>query len=107
MASKELIRKRVLTGVGLSVALFFVAKYVVGISFKKKAQDLKSNFIGADGFYGADGGSGGFYAKIYDPNHVNKDGTKGATFISYNDSDVVGYWEKGKIEIGTPVYGMI
>jgi hypothetical protein len=107
MATKELIRKRVLIGLGLSVFLFVVAKYVVGNIYKKKLSDKKSNFIGADGFYNADGGEGKFIAKRFDSTHRNSDGTLGATWISFNDSDIVGYWEKGKIEIGTEVSGLI
>lgn len=101
MATKEIIRKRVLIGVGLSVVAFFLAKLVVAKYYKKKGIENKSNFVGADGQ------DDSFVAKRYDPTHVNSDGTKGATWIAFNDSDIVGYWQNGKVEIGTTIHGLI
>lgn len=107
MATKLTIKQRVFIGVSLSVVAFLLSKVVLAKYYKKKAIEKKSNFIGADGFYDADGGDGKFFAKTYDPNHRNTDGTLGATWISFNNSDVVGYWEKGKIQIGTEVSALI
>jgi hypothetical protein len=42
-----------------------------------------------------------FIAGGYDPRHQNPDGTVGATWISYDDSNVVGYWQKGRVQEGT------
>jgi hypothetical protein len=101
MASKISIKKRVLIGVGLSVVAFFLSKVIVAKYYKKKATDKQSNFLGADGTDDT------FVAKRYDPNHINSDRSKGATWIAFNNSDIVGYWEKGKIEIGTEIQGLI
>jgi hypothetical protein len=101
MVTKDLIKKRVLIGIGFSLVAFLVARVLITNYYKKKGVSKQSNFIGADG------GDETFVAKRFDPSHVNKDGTKGATWISYNDSDIVGYWEKGKIEIGTKISGLI
>jgi len=96
MVTKQVMKKRVLIGVGLSIVAFFLSKLVVAKYYKKKAIGKTSNFVNLEG------DSGDFRAKSYDPNHKNSDGSLGATFISFNDSDVVGFWYKGKLEIGTP-----
>ena len=37
----------------------------------------------------------------YDPNHMNGDGTRGATWIAYNNNTAQGYWVKGVVRQGT------
>jgi hypothetical protein len=94
-------KKRLVIGIGLSIVAYFLIKNVVLNYYKKKGVVQTSNFLGANGQ------SDTFVAKRFDASHINSDGSKGATWISYNNSDVVGYWEKGKIEIGEPVYQLI
>lgn len=102
MVSKEIIKKRLLVGVGFSLVAFLLARVLIKNYYKNKgATSKQSNFIGADG------GDDSFVAKTFDSTHVNPDGTVGATWISYNNSDIVGYWEKGKINIGTKVSGLV
>lgn len=94
-------KQRLIIGIGVSVLLYFAIKKLVLNYYKSKGIQKPVNFLGANGE------SDSFVAKKYDASHVNSDGSKGATWISYNNSDVVGYWEKGKIEIGTAVHGLI
>lgn len=37
----------------------------------------------------------------YDSNHQNSDGTRGATWIGYNQDNTQGYWVKGFVKQGT------
>ena len=94
-------KQRLIIGIGVSVLLYFSIKKLVLNYYKSKGIPAPVNFLGANGE------SDSFVAKRFDASHVNSDGSKGATWISYNNSDVVGYWEKGKIEIGTAVHGLI
>lgn len=90
-------QQRLFIGVGGAIVLYFVFKYGLKGIIGKKPESQK-NFANADGDL-----AGNFVAKQYDPLHVNPDGTKGATWISYNDSNVVGYWQKGRVQEGTEV----
>ena len=99
--TKELAKKRLLLGIGIAIVGYFGFKYVISKFTKPKIAGGNVNFIGANG------DSTELVAKRYDANYVNKDGSKGATWISYNDSDVIGYWEKGKIQEGEPIHTLI
>jgi hypothetical protein len=90
-------KKRLFIGIGLAVGLYFAFRYGLKNVFVKKDTG-KKNFVNADGEM-----VGNFVAKQYDPMHVNPDGTQGATWISYNDSNIVGYWQKGRVQEGTDV----
>lgn len=103
MAIKLPNNQRLIIGFTIAIGVFFLAKYVAPKFLKaKSSDDSQKNFLNADG-----NENGGFVAKQYDPTHVNTDGTKGATWISYNNSDAVGYWMNGKVEEGTPIHGLI
>ena len=86
---KELLRKRLILGIGLGVGLYFGFKYLLPKIFPPKI-DTKANFSNADGQ------SDEFVALQYDA-------SKNATWISYKGSDVVGYWQDGKIKAGTVI----
>jgi len=90
-------KKRLVIGIGLAVGLYFAFRYGLKNVFVKRDTG-KKNFANADGEL-----VGNFVAKQYDPSHVNPDGSVGATWISYEGSDLVGYWQKGKIQEGTDV----
>lgn len=82
---KSVILKRLSIGVGLSVVLYFVVKRF----YKPKVSSGSSaNFSNANG--------GEFIAKRYDA-------SRNATWIAYNNSDVVGFWKDGNIPEGTSV----
>lgn len=91
----EFKKQRILIGVGLAILGYFVFKNIVAKKILSKDSSGKSNFANADG------GDGGFVAMKYDPSYKNTDGTLGATWIGYNNSDVVGYWKKGFVTLGT------
>lgn len=102
-------KKRYLIGAGIGVLLFFAFKYGLPMILKKptpppmpptpptglKGAKTKS-FANASGE-----GENQFVANGFDPNHVNDDGSMGATWISFNNSKIVGYWQKGKVPDGT------
>jgi hypothetical protein len=89
-------KQRLGIGIGLAVVLYFGFRFgLKNVFVKKKGQ---KNFANADGEL-----VGNFVAKQYDPLHENPDGTKGATWIAYDDSNVVGYWQKGRVQEGTEV----
>ena len=103
MAIKLPNNKRLLIGFSVAIGVFLLAKYIVPKFLKSKSgNDSQKNFANADG-----DDNSGFVAKQYDPNHVNSDGSKGGTWISYNNSNSVGYWMNGKVEEGTPIYGLM
>ena len=87
-------KKKLAIGITLAVGLYFAFKYGLKNVFAKT--ESTKNFANADGEL-----VGNFVAKQYDPLHVNPDGSKGATWISYEDSDIVGYWQKGMVREGT------
>ena len=95
---KEIIRTRLFIGIAGAVFLYVGLRYyIVPKYFKPSAPATpKANFVNATG-------QSDFVAKRYDANHVNKNGTIGATWIAFKDSDIVGYWENGKIPLGTPI----
>ena len=86
---KELIRKRLFIGIGVAVVLYFGFKYLLPKVFPPK---INTN----PNFSNADGQSDDFIAQQYDANRK-------ATWISYKGSDVVGYWQDGKIMQGTVI----
>jgi len=86
---KSVIRTRLAMGVLSAVALYFSFKYLLPKVFPPKI-DTKANFSNADGQ------SDEFVAQQYDA-------SKNATWISYKGSDVVGYWQEGKIKQGTVI----
>jgi hypothetical protein len=88
-------KKKLVIGIGIAIGLYFAFRYGLKNVFVKKPESIK-NFANADGEL-----VGKFFAKQYDPLHVNPDGSKGATWISYDDSNVVGYWQKGRVQEGT------
>jgi hypothetical protein len=91
-------KQRLLIGIGFAIVGYFVfKKYGVKWFAPKLAQatskdEAQANFLNADG-------NGGFVAKRYDA-------SRNATWISYQNSDVVGYWQSGKIKEGTPIHGL-
>jgi hypothetical protein len=92
--------KKALIGVGLAVGLYFLFNYVI----KKSGAVVVPPKPNGDGFKGMDGEEEGKYtAKRYDSTHKNLDGSLGATWIGYNDSNIVGFWQKGQVDIGTEV----
>jgi hypothetical protein len=88
---------RVGIGIGLGVVAYFLFKYVSKKFYKVKPNDMKS-------FVNADGKESSYHAQRYDATHQNQDGSLGATWIAYNTNPLIGYWEKGKIEIGKPMF---
>jgi hypothetical protein len=86
---KQVIRKRLFVGIGVAVVLYFGFRYLLPKVIKPK---INTNV----NFSNADGESGDFTAMQYDAN-------KKATWISYKGSDVVGYWQEGKIKEGTVI----
>lgn len=87
---KQVIRKRLFIGIGVAVVLYFGFKYLLPKVIKPK---INTN----PNFSNADGQSDDFIAQQYDA-------SKNATWISYKGSDVVGYWQEGKIKQGTVVH---
>jgi len=87
---------KILVGIGIGVGLYFLFNKAVLNKILSTPNGSQANFSNADG--GED-----YIAKKYDPFHINQNGSMGATWISYNDSDVVGFWKQGKVEIGTRV----
>lgn len=88
-------KKKILIGIGLGIGLYLIFNKIVkgNISVKPIVkEDETSNFSGS---------TNGYVAKSYDATHINEDGTKGATWIAYNNSDIVGYWKKGRVAIGS------
>jgi hypothetical protein len=91
-------KQRLLIGIGFAILGYFVFKKYGAKLFAPKlastptSEDNQANFLNDDG-------NGSFVAKQYDP-------IKKATWISYQNSDVVGYWLSGKIEQGTPIHGL-
>jgi hypothetical protein len=101
--SKEQLKKNLVVGIGLSVVLYLVFRYGLKnvIAPKGNTTTPTSNFVGADG-----NSEDGYVALRYDASHVNTDGSKGATWVGYKGSDVVGYWQKGVIAIGTKIHSL-
>lgn len=90
-------KKRLFVGVGLAIVGYFVFKKLSEMYFTKKStKDNHANFLNADG----QNNGGNFIAKQYDA-------TRNATWISYNNSDIVGYWQEGKIKQGTIVNSLM
>lgn len=91
-------KQRLLIGIGFAIVGYFVFKKYGAKWFAPKlvegtsSDSKQANFLNADG-------DGGFVAKQYDP-------IKKATWISFRNSDVVGYWQSGKIQEGTPIHGL-
>lgn len=88
---KQTIQKRLLIGIGVSVALYLGFKYLLPKIFPPKINTNNVNFLSADGQ------SDDFIAKQYDV-------SRNATWISYQGSIIVGYWQEGKIKEGTPIH---
>jgi hypothetical protein len=103
---KKQIKRNVIIGIGAAVGLYLVFRFALKDIFVKKGINLRSsrNFVGADGI---NEGSGSFIAKKYDPEHLNSDGTKGATWIGYDNSDIVGYWKAGQVKLGSVLSSLI
>ena len=90
-------KKKILIGIGIGIALYFVLNKVLKANIDVKPianSDESTNFSGS---------TNGYVAKRYDATHINEDGSMGATWVAYNDSEVVGFWKKGKVAIGTSV----
>jgi hypothetical protein len=93
---KSVVATRLAIGIGFAVVGYFVFKKIVLKKIMSKTEGNQKNFLNADG-----NGGGLFVSKFYDANHKNSDGTLGATWISYNDSNLIGYWQSGMIKEGT------
>jgi len=87
-------KKKLAIGIGLAIGLYFAFRYGLKNVFAKP--ESTKSFANADGDL-----VGKFFAKQYDPMHINPDGSSGATWISYDDSNIVGYWQKGRVQEGT------
>lgn len=89
---------QIAVGVSIAIVTYLVLRQVAKSIFKKTGSTPKgdSSFVGADG-------KSLYAAKFYDSEHINQDGSKGATWISYQDSPIVGFWKKGMIAEGTQV----
>jgi len=88
------------TALGVGVVTYYIAKFIAKKYYYigEPSDDKQKNFVNADGVES-------FYsATKYDPNHLNSDGSMGATWIAYNDLSTIGYWKEGFIEEGTPMY---
>lgn len=94
--------KNIAIGIGLAIGIYLVVTYVGKKYFIKKVDTtiLKPE----SSFSGFGGESSGYVAKFYDAEHQNEDGSKGATWIAFNDSPIVGFWKKGKVKEGTLVH---
>ena len=88
-------KQRLLIGIGFAIIGYFAFKkygaklFTPKLVAKPTSDSQEANFLNANG--GND-----YIAKQYDP--IRK-----ATWISYQNSDVVGYWLSGKIQEGTPI----
>lgn len=100
---KEVIQKRMVIGIGVAIILYLSFRYGLKniLATKSNADTPNSNFVGADGT-----NEDGFTAMRYDATHVNNDGSKGATWIGFKGSDVVGYWQQGRVKIGTRIHSL-
>jgi hypothetical protein len=80
------------------VALGAVAYWLYNRNKQGKSLNPFSNFSGDDNFFNLTAAGGGtktsprYVAGGYDANHVNPDGTRGATWISYGGSGSSGFW---------------
>jgi hypothetical protein len=92
----EFKKNRLAIGIGLAIVTYFVVKKITENSLTKKSTNNQANFLNADG----NGNGGKFVARQYDA-------TRNATWISYNNSDVVGYWQEGKVKEGTIVNSLM
>ena len=102
---KSTLKRNIVIGIGGAIVLYLVFRQALKGVFVKKGIDISpnKNFVGADG-YSSDGE---FTAKRYDANYINPDGTLGATWIAYNDSDIVGYWKAGVVKLGSTLSQLI
>ena len=92
-------KQRLLIGVGVAIVGYFVFKKYGAKWFAPKLAKPSVQTNGDQlNFLNASGGSD-FIAQQYDPN-------TNSTWISYQGSSVVGYWQKGKIKEGTPIFGL-
>jgi hypothetical protein len=89
MSVPKLKRENLYIGIFVAVGLYFGFKFLLPKIFPPKI-DTNANFSNADGQ------SGEFVAQQYDA-------SKNATWISYKGSNVVGYWQDGKIKEGTVI----
>jgi len=89
-------KQRLLIGVGVAIVGYFVFKKYGAKWFAPKLvtppMTNTANFLNASG-------SSDFVAKQYDA-------TTNSTWISYQGSNVVGYWQTGKIKEGTPIHSL-
>jgi len=92
----EFKKNRLAIGIGLAIVTYFVVKKITQNILTKKSTNNQANFLNADG----NGNGGKFVARQYDA-------TRNATWISYNNSDVVGYWQEGKVKEGTIVNSLM
>ena len=95
----ELKYKKALFGIGLGIGLYFALNYLI----KKSGALVTPPKPDDKAFKSMDGSEGKYLAKRYDPNHQNLDGSFGATWIGFDDSDIVGFWQKGKVDLGTEI----
>jgi hypothetical protein len=103
---KNILAKRLMIGVGGAIALYFLSIKLYPKLFPPKLPNTTPPSGAKANFSNADGSGIDFMSKYYDASHVNEDGSLGATWISFQDSNVVGYWQKGKLAIGTPMHNI-
>ena len=88
---------RIGIGLGLGIIAYFVVKYVAKNKYAIAKPKNKS-------FVNADGKESSYTAQRYEPTYESEDGSLGATWIAYNTNPLIGYWEKGQIDVGTPMF---
>ena len=88
------------TAIGVGVVAYFMARFIAKKYYYigEPSKGKQSNFVNADGVESV------YSASNYDPNHINSDGSLGATWIAYNDLETIGYWKEGFVQEGTPMY---
>jgi hypothetical protein len=88
------------TALGVGVVTYYIARFISKKYYYigEPSNGKQKNFVNADGVESV------YSASIYDPNHVNPDGSVGATWIAYNDLSTIGYWKEGFVQEGTPMY---
>lgn len=94
---------KIIVGIGIGIAIYFILNNVVKKAImqtppKEKSIEPESSFAGFSKE------SSGYEAMQFDPEHINEDGSRGATWIGFERSDIVGFWKKGAIKGGTKVF---
>jgi len=101
--------KMLLTIGGVAVVGYLIWKRMQ----KPSSKEVAKSFTGNEEFFNLTASGGGTKVKYiaggYDPNHLNSDGTRGATWISLGGSGSSGFWSTSiglgqYVAQGTTVY---